>query len=438
MDMGTSHPLRSVLARVAAVTILIVATGLLSVATLKHQAPKSLAPADKLPMTRNLIKTSYLPGKLTVFENGLRLSQGLKSRIIARAGSPVQYDTGGQSEIVAHVNPDYGATFPDPRAINKGGWIYVSNSENRALGTGGVGAFTFNKKGKLIEFKNILNNSTANCGGGSTSWGSYISCEETPNGRNYQIDPAGRRSPQIITMGLETNGGQFESFASYTADLSAPQFFVTEDARTGVVRRFIPDSPDWDQPWDMLTGPGMVDYLMVDPSTMTFSWTADVAAARLNAAANFPNTEGIDRDQSTLYFVTKRFKSMFILDLEAGTYRNITTVDGPFEGEPDQVITLLGKTPNDYADLGWLYFTEDGGTDAGIFAKNNLGEQKTIAEFVDPAAEDETTGLAFSPDGSRLYFAAQRAGITYEIWRLDGRTFQAKTFNLNYHSTMKE
>jgi uncharacterized protein len=105
-----------------------------------------------------------------VKENGLLLSTGLKSRIIAKKGQVVQYGR-GQSNAKFHVDPDAGATFPDPDQNNEGGWIYVSNSETRKTHTGGVGAITFNKDGGIIDYRMVLSNTRANCGGGKTPWG---------------------------------------------------------------------------------------------------------------------------------------------------------------------------------------------------------------------------------------------------------------------------
>ena len=54
--------------------------------------------------------------------NGLQLPMGFTSRVIATSGQTVT-GTGYQW----HGNPDGGAVFP----TNDGGWIYVSNDEDR-------------------------------------------------------------------------------------------------------------------------------------------------------------------------------------------------------------------------------------------------------------------------------------------------------------------
>lgn len=122
--------------------------------------------------SRSLGAITYFPGQLNVKQNGLILSAGLKSRIIAKKGQAVQFILKrGQSKEKFHADPDAGATFADPSPNNEGGWIYVSNSEIRNTATGGVGAITFNKDGGVIAYKRVQSNTRANCGGGKTPWG---------------------------------------------------------------------------------------------------------------------------------------------------------------------------------------------------------------------------------------------------------------------------
>jgi uncharacterized protein len=77
---------------------------------------------------------------------------------------------GSLSERAFHGRPDGGATFPDPRTDNPGGWIYVSNSEMKEMGAGGVGAITFDKDGNTVDYNRVLEGTSMNCGGGRTPW----------------------------------------------------------------------------------------------------------------------------------------------------------------------------------------------------------------------------------------------------------------------------
>ena len=115
-------------------------------------------------------KVTYRPGELIVQENGMILSKGLKSRLLAKTGQKVEYHNGETSDIPFHIRPDGAAVFPvpDDYGSNKGGWVYVSNSEGQEQGSGGVGAVMFDKDGNVIDYKSLLNGTTMNCSGGRT------------------------------------------------------------------------------------------------------------------------------------------------------------------------------------------------------------------------------------------------------------------------------
>jgi len=113
---------------------------------------------------------TFVPGDLSVTEAGLLLSTGLRARVIGVTGQNIQYFDGTTSSRTFHGNPDFGATFPDTRPNNIGGWVYVSNSEMNITGQGGVGAITFDKDGNVIDYRMVLEGTTMNCGGGRTPW----------------------------------------------------------------------------------------------------------------------------------------------------------------------------------------------------------------------------------------------------------------------------
>lgn len=254
-----------------------------------------------------------------------------------------------------HPLPDFGATFEDPN--NPGGWIYVSNSEVRNFTLhpqgGGVGALKFDSQGRVTEYRMLLTGTTANCGGGRTPWGAWISCEEHDAGKLWQVDPTGKRKPRVLTLGKD--GGAFESFAY---DITKAQYFVTEDAPGGPLRRFSPTPIGNFDPWDVLLGPGKVHYLILHPNEAgdqgLYDWTDDRPTAKENSRRFYQHSEGIDISGRELRFVSKNWKSMFVLDLDNGSYYNTSTVSGRMDGAPDQLQRISG---ND--DL--LFFTEEGG-----------------------------------------------------------------------------
>jgi uncharacterized protein len=339
---------------------------------------------------------SYAPGNLVVAQHGLLLSQGLSARILAEFGKPVVYGNGSLSEEAFHTRPDFGATFVDYREHNPGGYIYVSNSESIGRDLGGVGALTFDRNGSIIDYRMVLNTTKTNCGGGRTPWGAWISCEERGRGKIWQVDPTGERKAAPITLGNE--GGKYESFSYDIRNKTNPKFFATEDRYQGPLRMFEPYFTNWSDPWNILYGPGKTSYLMIHrdggKDEGTFSWIGTKEDAYNNSYANYCGSEGIDVMGNELYFVGKYYKTLFILDLDTGTYKNYTTVRGLFNSQPDQVVRILG----DRDEL--LYFTEDGKGSAGIHARNTAGEFYTILESVDYPGE--ATGLSFSPDVMKM------------------------------------
>ena len=373
---------------------------------------------------------TYIPGNLTRLQNNLLLSEGLQARIIAESGKFVQYDDGSASDTKFHTLPDGGATFPDARWWNPGGWIYVSNSEATNVGEGGVGAITFDRNGLIIHYRMVLENTYLNCGGGRTPWNTWVSCEEIEfTGQMYQVDPTGQRAPELMTLG--SAGGRWESFSYDIRDKNKPHFFSTEDHNKGTTRRFTPNVTHWGgDEWKMLHEEGVVDFLFVNPNEErtggSFEWVDDLEAAKNNARSFYPQTEGIDIQDGIMYIVCKKIQQLFVFDLDEMTYHNVSTVTGLFDGDPDQMQRILGQ------EGGLLYFTEEGGVNAGVHARDELGRFFTI--FESPVFSDETTGLSFSPDGKHMYCAFQVNGILYDITRSDGLSFDAKSLDVKYHS----
>jgi uncharacterized protein len=388
------------------------------------------------PMT-----VSYQPGNFSEGrrsdDNNLILSNGLAAKPIAHSGQFVNYTSGATSEIYFHDSPDAAGVFPK----DDGGWYYVSNCENKTRGeewwNGGVGSIEFDRDGNLIHYGRVATQTRMNCGGGKTPWKSWVSCEEIDEGEIYQVDPSGSRDPVKTDLG---SFGHYESFAyDDSPDAFRPTFYVTRDSSRGSLTRFTPNSigmecynqaNDYDR-WCTLNH-GTRDYLLISGGPKgTFTWTTNETAARNNAQLYYPNSEGIDVNNGILYTTSKKLKRLMILDLRSMTYTYESTKGGAFDEQPDQVARIVKNEPNSI-----LYFCEDGGRNIhspGVFGRNVQGEYFAIIQgtFLH---KDETTGLAFSPDGYHMYVSYQKVGIVYDIWRLDGYSFQGAMLDIKYHT----
>jgi secreted PhoX family phosphatase len=347
---------------------------------------------------------------LAADDNGVRLPEGYSSRIIASSSQPVL----AGDNFLWHAAPDGGACF----ATDEGGWIYVSNSEITAAG--GVSAIKFNADGKVIDAYAILQNTSRNCAGGATPWGSWLSCEEIDSGRVWECDPAGQ-VPAVVRPAL----GVFKHEAVAVDEINH-QLYLTEDKPDGCLYRFTASQLTDDGYPELSAGAlevaVMRDNAAADAGKTLLSWVklpdplAQTQATReqLPSAMRFNGGEGIAYYNGRIIFSTKgdnRVWSYLTASRELGILYDASSSLTPILTGVDNVIV---------SQAGDIYVAEDGG-DLQVVVIDNQGNVYPIAQLVGHD-KSEVTGLAFSPDGKRLYFSSQRGttglsenGITYEI-----------------------
>lgn len=302
----------------------------------------------------------------------------------------------------------------------------------------------------LVGLYLLLNHTARNFKIDRNTW---VSCEEIWNGRIWQVDPKGLRPPQETSMSASSLG-YFESFAYDIRDFEKPRFFVTEDDVGGALRRFTPSNPNWDDPWTILHGEGVIEYLVLKPSSESrwategnFYWTASIQVARNSAGRYYQHTEGLDVYNNELFVVSKTQHSLFILDLDSSTYQRHSTAAGLFDGQPDQMQRLIKEGPSNIESSSTfdvnepeaeplLYFCEEVGTANGVHARDANGWFYSILES--SIYGRETSGLAFSPDGKHMYFSYQSVGIIFDVWREDGLPFYGKTLDVHFHEKPQE
>ena len=332
--------------------------------------------------------------------NGVRLPAGFRSRIVAESSvSPL-----GGCEYVWHAAPDGGACFAD----QGGGWIYVSNSEVEDAG-GGAGALRFDADGKLIDAYSILQDTSQNCSGGATPWGSWLSCEEIDAGKVWECDPLGLEAA-VARPAL----GVFRHEAVAVDSLNR-KLYLTEDRVDGCLYRFTPvNYPD-------LSAGRLEAARVINGETGRVEWQeiSDPLASRTEtryqtSATGFNGGEGIAYFGGKVYFTTKGHNRVWVLDISS-------QVLSVLYDDSDYINPVLTGVDNiTVSSDGSLYVAEDGGNTQVVVIAND-GAVYPVLEL-EGHEKSEIAGVAFSPDGSRLYFSSQRGrsgddldGLTFEI-----------------------
>ncbi len=335
-------------------------------------------------------------------ELGVRLPLGYEVRLLATAGERV----GGRSSYIWPRYPDGGATF----ALEGGGHVYVCNSEVNG-GAGGVSAMVFSADGEVLDAYAIATGTSMNCQGGATPQGTFLTCEEVTSGRVLECDPLGRTGPQERpALGLFYHEG-----LAYDDD--AHHIYMTEDLGDGGLYRYVParllgdvaDLTEGVLQIARLSSVSTLEWVDVPDPTVTMG---TATRYQVPDSARFSGGEGIWYQDGKVTFTTKGDNRVWTYDTRTDELRILydrATASNPILSGVDAVLGTAG---------GELLVAEDLG-DMQIVVILPNGELKPLLQ-VDNQAASEITGIALSPDGTRLYFSSQRGGpsglgLTYEM-----------------------
>jgi secreted PhoX family phosphatase len=336
-------------------------------------------------------------------ENGFRLAEGFRSRMVARGEQTVP-----GTEYRWHLASDGMATFPD----TAGGFVLVANSETIE---GGASALRFGPDGQARDAYRILSGTTQNCSGGGTPWGTWLSCEEVEDGRVWECDPSGRK-PAVAHAAM----GILKHEAA-AVDGRRKRVYLSEDLVDGGLYRYTPAR------WPDLSS-GLLEIARVG-SGGRVSWAElpDPSASRertrrqVAASTRFKRGEGLWLDGDTLYLTTTADHRVHAYDVARERIRVA------YDGLASTSAPLLRVDQLTGSRAGEVFVCEDIATDEidmGVIARDH-----SVSRFLSVTGPQhrgsELTGVTFDPSGRRMFVASQRAfaksefepgpGAIYEI-----------------------
>lgn len=400
-------------------------------------------------------------------ENGIRLPAGFSSRVVGVFGQP---PIAGQPDFTWHSDPDGGGTF----RTDDGGWIYVGNSEARdattirdqdptgifragisrelaslqgALFAGGVSALRFDADGNLIDAYPCQRDTTTNCSGGATPWGTWINGEEIWDGYMWECSPLrdGGEPRRLDRFGRKAH-------EMVAIDAGRRAIYHTEDIDTATDRfyRNVWDAADWPvggRP-DMDAGrlqvlyvPDGVEAARAGPVPIIWNDAIDdgrpqPATVGEVDATIFSGNEGVWYLNGFVFFSTKGDDNIWAIDIEGGTIESIYDPARGVPGSPvDEAELPLAGVDNIFmTDDGEMLVVEDGG-DMRCMVLFADGSTIPLLQLPGDPSLTEVTGVAIGPTGDRVYVSGQRsmplgidipglggspiptrvAGVTYEI-----------------------
>ncbi|MDJ0728334.1 MAG: DUF839 domain-containing protein [Prochloraceae cyanobacterium] len=313
--------------------------------------------------------------------------------------------------------------------------IAPDNKKYDRLGRGGTTTLIINNQDRsLVKDYVSLAGTVRNCAGGSTPWGSWISCEEdvsTPDsgkvarkhGYNFEVPANGGLVDPVPLKAM----GRFNHEA-IAVDPETGFIYQTEDRDDSCIYRFRPK-----QPGNLQAG-GFLDALVIQ--NMPKANTSKGLILGKTMPVKWVQLEDVDPKRDTLRYEAQSKGAAIFKRGEGICYGNkeiywTCTSGGQFgKGQVfrfnpiAQTLQLFVESPGanvlDYPDnltmspFGDLIACEDGWGKQFVVGVNPDGKCYKFAR--NALNNSEFAGVCFSPDGKTMFVNIQRPGITLAIW----------------------
>jgi secreted PhoX family phosphatase len=315
---------------------------------------------------------------------------------------------------------------------------------------GGVTTLVFDTRAQELKSQFLsLCGTLANCSGGATPWGTWITCEEAFRSRGFQY---ARHHGYAFEVGVGTEPGlqkprPLKALGRFVHegvafDPKSGALYLSEDQQDSLLYRFLPDKPG-----DLAAG-GRLQCLSLAgrPGFDTRNWRANLfppgsgmpvawleledvdgrkndlrLRGRALGGAVFANGEGIVSGNGAVFFACTyggRRKSGQIWRY----------VPSPREGspaearepgrlelflQPDDPRILFNPDQMAVAPWGDLLVCEDNPRRRYLQGITPQGDIYTLARNVKD--ESELAGVCFSPDRTTMFLNMQNAGFTFAV-----------------------
>ncbi len=313
-------------------------------------------------------------------------------------------------------------------------------------GAGGTTTLVVDRRRNLESHAVSLAGTEANCAGGLTPWGTWLTCEEidevidgVKHGYVFEVDPTRGGDPAPITA-----LGRFEHEA-VAFDRSGAAY-LTEDADSpfGHVYRFQPHRPGRGRgslhAGGRLSALSIPDLAGTDLSAVTepgtvfrhLEWVpidqpdpAEGETLReLYPATPIQKAEGIWHGDGSIWFVSSYGGGP---DAEDEEDRSAAVHGGQiwrYEPRRDRLELMVRFEPTDdfegpdnitVSPFGYAVMCTDGDDD-NQFVAGITADGDTFPLAHNRMSNEEFAGACFSPDGGTLFVNVQEPGTTFAVW----------------------